>query len=249
MDRKYLAIWICIGALWFWYSPEIRAEDSFSNAQKSEIERLIEEYLIAHPEIILESVQNYREHQESERIEQGAKNLQSRKIELERDPETPVAGNPDGDVTLVEFFDYNCGYCKTVLVTVRQLLSEDPGVRLVLKEFPILSEGSEYAAKAALAARAQGLYFEFHNSLMEIRGQISEKVVMETAVRVGLDVEKLKEDMEDQSIISQLESNRELARLLNINGTPTFVLGDRIIPGAVDGKALRGLIEEIRIKG
>lgn len=249
MDRRHLTIWFCLGVLCLWDPTTVNSEDSFSNSQKSQIERLIEEYLISHPEIILESVQNYRERQETERIERGANNLKARKVDLERDPDTPVAGNPDGDVTLVEFFDYNCGYCKTVLATVRQLLSEDVGVRLVLKEFPILSEGSEYAARAALAARVQGRYFEFHNSLMEIRGQISEKVVWEVAARVGLDIDKLKEDMEAESIISQLESNRELAHSLNINGTPTFIIGDQIIPGAVDGEALRELIKKIRIKG
>jgi protein-disulfide isomerase len=247
--RRQLAIWLCVGGFCLGSPAEVSAEESFSSSQKIEIERLIQEYLISHPEIILESVQNYRERQETERIEQGASNLKARKVDLERDPETPVAGNSDGDVTLVEFFDYNCGYCKTALTTIRQLLAEDLGVRLVLKEFPILSEGSEYAARAALAARVQGRYFEFHNSLMEIRGQISEEVVLEAAVQVGLDVVKLKKDMESESIISQLESNRELARSLNINGTPTFVVGDQIIPGAVDAEALRGLIREIRIKG
>tara|TARA_B100000686_G_C16785900_1_gene975241 strand:- start:1782 stop:2531 length:750 start_codon:yes stop_codon:yes gene_type:complete len=249
VDRRLIAAWLFLGIPWFWNVEKVGAEDSFSSSQTGEIERLIKEYLLSHPEIILESVQNYRERQETERIEQGASNLKARKADLERDPETPVVGNPEGDVTLIEFFDYNCGYCKTALATVRQLLSEDTGVRLVLKEFPILSEGSEYAAKAALAARTQGRYFEFHNRLMEIRGQISEKVVLEAAVQVGLDVEKLKKDMEADRIISQLESNRELARSLNINGTPTFVLGDRIIPGAVDGDSLRELIREIRIKG
>ena len=249
MDRRQLTIWLCVGGFCLGSPGVVSAEESFSSSQKSQIERLIEEYLISHPEVILESVQNYRERQESERIEQGASNLKARKVDLERDPKTPVVGSPDGDITLVEFFDYNCGYCKTVLTTIRQLLAEDLGVRLVLKEFPILSEGSEYAAKAALAARVQGRYFEFHNNLMEIRGQISEKVVLEAAVQVGLDVVKLKKDMESESIISQLESNRELARSLNINGTPTFVVGDQIIPGAVDAEAVRGLIREIRIKG
>ena len=111
MDRRQLTIWLCVGGFCLGSPGVVSAEESFSSSQKSQIERLIEEYLISHPEVILESVQNYRERQESERIEQGASNLKARKVDLERDPETPVVGNPDGDVTLVEFFDYNCGYC------------------------------------------------------------------------------------------------------------------------------------------
>jgi len=247
VDRRQLTMWLCVGVFCFGSAVIASAEESLSSSQRSEIEQLIEEYLISHPEVILESVQNYRERQETERIERGVSELKARMVDLERDPETPVAGNPDGDITLVEFFDYNCGYCKIALTTIRELLEEDPGVRLVLKEFPILSEGSEYAARAALAAGVQGRYFEFHSSLMEIRGQISEQAVLEVAAQVGLDVAKLKKDMEAESIISQLESNRELARSLNINGTPTFVIRDQIIPGAVDAKALRELIREIRI--
>lgn len=249
MKKRCQIISFCIGLILFWSCYGAHGTDNLSDYQKSEIEQLIEEYLMSHPEIILESVQKYRERQEAERKEQGVNALRARRDDIERDPHTPVAGNPAGDVTIVEFFDYNCGYCKSVLATVRQILIEDAGVRLVLKEYPILSEGSEFAARAALAAEQQNRYFEFHNALMEVRGQVSQERVLETALELGLDVAKLTSDMEDEKIDIQIESNRELAQSLNINGTPTFIVGDRIIPGAVDRDTLRELIEKIRANG
>ena len=224
-------------------------EGGLSPHQKGEIQKIIQEYLISHPEIILESVQRYREKQEAERREQGANNLQARRQDLELDPSSPVVGNPNGDVTIVEFFDYNCGYCKLVLVTVQELLSEDRGVRLVLKEYPILSDGSEFAARAALAAREQGRYFDFHNSLMRRSGQINKEEVLEVATQVGLDLNQLQSDLSSSNVTRQIEENRELAQSLNINGTPTFVIGDTILPGAVDGEILRSLIASVRNGG
>ena len=249
MKKRYPIVLLCASFMWVWGSCWAQGDDSLSDYQKSEIEQLIEEYLISNPEIILESVQKYRERQEAEKREEGANALQARREDLERNPYTPVVGNPGGDVTIVEFFDYNCGYCKSVLATVRQILVEDSGVRLVLKEYPILSEDSEFAARAALAAKRQGRYFDFHNALMGVRGQVSKETVLEVASKMGLDVAKLREDMNDKNIDVQIESNRELAQSLNINGTPTFVVGDRIIPGAVDGDTLRELIEKNRING
>ena len=249
MERKYSIIWLCTSLLWVFGGSSVYGEDALSDLQKNAIEQLFEEYLKSHPEIILESVRNFREKQEADRREQGASNLKALRNNLERDPQTPEVGNPQGDVTIVEFFDYNCGYCKSVLATVRQLLSEDSGVRLVLKEYPILSEGSKFAARAALAAGEQGRYFEFHNILMELRGQVTEERVLKAAVGVGLDVPKLERDMEKPEILSQIESNRKLAQSLNINGTPTFVVGDEIIPGAVDRETLRQLVGQVRRDG
>jgi len=249
MERRYSIIWICAGLLLGFGGPGVYGEDALSDPEKTEIKQIIEDYLKSHPEIILESVQKFREKQEADRREQGASNLRALRNDLERDPETPEVGNPNGDVTIVEFFDYNCGYCKSVLDTVQQLLSEDSGVRLVLKEYPILSEDSKFAARAALAAGEQGRYFEFHNTLMKLRGQVTEARVLEAAGGVGLDVAQLQRDMEKPKILFQIESNRELARSLNINGTPTFVVGDQIFPGAVDGETLRKLVGQLRNDG
>jgi protein-disulfide isomerase len=162
------------------------------------------------------------------------------------DPRAPVAGNPAGDVTIVEFFDYHCGYCKTVAGPLDRLLAEDKGLRLVLKEFPILAEDSVVASRAALAASAQGKYWEFHQALMAYRGKFDLPALKSIAVSVGLDAERLEADMAAPDLMQDLRSNHELANALGVGGTPTFVIGDRIIAGALSEDELRELIAQAR---
>jgi protein-disulfide isomerase len=159
---------------------------------------------------------------------------------------SPVGGNPDGDVTLVEFFDYNCGYCKRVMPAVEAVAEADPNLRIVYKEFPILSEGSMIAARAALASRAQDLYEPFHEALMGFEGRIGESEVFAIAEGVGLDVEQLREDMGSDAVTAEIAANMDLARALQINGTPAFVVGDQVIPGAVPQAQLESAIAEAR---
>jgi protein-disulfide isomerase len=157
-----------------------------------------------------------------------------------------VGGNPSGDITLVEFFDYNCPYCRRVAPTVTDLIEDDPNLRLVYKEFPILGPGSQFAARAALASRAQGKYSEFHETLMNAGRQVNEDSVIEIAREVGLDVDRLAQDMEDPAIEAAIARNLALANTLGITGTPSFVIGDEIVPGAVDRATLEGLITQAR---
>ena len=170
----------------------------------------------------------------------------ARRDELLNDPASPVGGNPDGDVTLVEFFDYQCPYCKTIFPSIQALLAEDRNLRYVFKEFPILGRASVFAARAALAARRQGKYLEFHTALMPARGKLTETRVMRLAEKVGLDVDRLRRDMADGTIDDSIRRNRELARALDVNGTPAFVIGDTVVPGAVDIDTLRSLIARER---
>src|SRR5262249_13399287 len=151
--------------------------------------------------------------------------------EVFRDPDSPVGGNPDGNVTLTEFFDYNCPYCRTMAPLMEQAETADPQLRLVYKEFPILGPNSVFAAKAALAPKMQGKYIGFHRALYQLRGPIDESKVIETAMALGLDVERMKADMQDAAIAGSLERNHQLAQSLNITGTPGFVIGDRITTG------------------
>jgi protein-disulfide isomerase len=159
-----------------------------------------------------------------------------------------VAGNPVGDVTLVEFFDYHCAYCKRALNAVTAVLGEDPGLRIVYKEFPILGPDSVLAARAALASRNQdpSKYLEFHVALMSTRGRLTQPRILEIARDAGFDAERLVADMASPEINTAIERNIELARSLEINGTPTFVIGDQLVPGAVDLDTLRRLIAEAR---
>ena len=173
----------------------------------------------------------------------------ARQDELLNDPASPVGGNPDGDVTLVEFFDYQCPYCKTIFPSIQALLAEDRNLRYVFKEFPILGRASVFAARAALAARRQGKYLEFHTALMPARGKLTETRVMRLAEKVGLDVDRLRRDMADGTVDAMIRRNLELADGLGIFSTPVFIIGDTQIPGAVEIDTLKVLIARARQRG
>ena len=173
----------------------------------------------------------------------------ARQDELLNDPASPVGGNPDGDVTLVEFFDYQCPYCKTIFPSIQALLAEDRNLRYVFKEFPILGRASVFAARAALAARRQGKYLEFHTAVMSARGKLTETRVMRLAEKVGLDVDRLRRDMADGTVDAMIRRNLDLADGLGIFSTPVFIVGDTQIPGAVEIDTLKVLIARARKRG
>ena len=206
-------------------------------------------YLLQHPEVIMEAVEIFQQRQQQAAAEVAKGVIASRADEIFRDPMAPVGGNSEGDVTLVEFFDYNCPYCRQVAPTLVELRRADPRLRLVYKEFPILGPGSEAAAKAALAAVRQGKYEALHDTLMQIEGKVAEAAVFQAAMTAGLNVEQLKRDMADPALDEAIARNRALAAELGINGTPGFVIADRVIPGLAEKEALEGLIAEARSKG
>jgi protein-disulfide isomerase len=222
------------------------AEDALTEGQTEQINKLIEQYILDNPEVIVRAVRELRERQEAADREQAQQNLVMLRDQILNDPATPVAGNPDGDVTVVEFFDYRCGYCKSSLSAVRTAIQEDENLRVVFKEFPILSDESVVASRAALAAKYQGRYFEFHNALMSARGSFTDDQIMEIAGEVGLDIDQLKQDMERPEIADAIAANAELARKLDINGTPAFIVGDQLYPGAVDLEGLLDLVARAR---
>jgi protein-disulfide isomerase len=215
-------------------------------AELDPFEQRVREYLLKNPEVIMEALQVLQERQRAAEAETFKRTIAERRDEILNDPAAPVGGNPAGDVTLVEFFDYNCPYCRRVAPTVVELEEADPGLRVVYKEFPILGPGSEFAARAALAARKQGRYVPFHNALMHATAQVTEQTVIEIAREVGLDTERLEQDMRDPAIEEAIARNLQLANVLGITGTPSFVIGDRMVPGAADFKTLQGLIAEVR---
>src|SRR5713226_1083910 len=193
------------------------------DAPKDEFERRVRDYLLDHPDVIMEAVSRFEARQRTEEGSAGQKILKDRAEEIFRDPDSPVVGNPDGDVTLVEFFDYNCPYCRQMAPLMVQAEAADPKLRIVYKEFPILGPNSVFAAKAALAANKQGKYVGFHRALYQVRGQVDEGRVLEAAGTVGLDVGRLKADMQDPAIDGLLERTGTLAQALRITGTPGFV--------------------------
>jgi protein-disulfide isomerase len=174
------------------------------------------------------------------------KALADRKADIYNDPNSPVLGNPQGDVTIVEFFDYRCPYCRSMVDLLFDTLKSDGKVRLVMKELPVLGPESVTAARAAIASRNQNKYEEFHRAMMKLKGPVNEQAVMKTAADVGLNVDKLKKDMEDDSVGAILKSNLDLAHALNVTGTPGFVIGDQLVPGAINQAALKQLIEQAR---
>lgn len=168
------------------------------------------------------------------------------KNEVFNDPEAPVMGNPKGDVTLVEFSDYNCGFCRKAAPGVAALLKSDPGVKLVIHEIPIFGEGSRYAAMAALAAQKQGKYTEFHRAMMAMRGSAEKTSVLRVAREIGLDVPRLERDMTDPAITAQIEQSLLLADQIGLAGTPSFVAGDRAVFGALPSGELAELVSDAR---
>ncbi len=205
-----------------------------------------EEYLLNNPEIIVEAVNRMEAKQKAAQEDEVTALLSARSADIFSNPASPVGGNPDGDVTLVEFFDYNCPYCRQAQPLLQQLLQADPGVKLVLKEFPILGPGSTFAARAALASQKQGKYAAFHEAMMTHKGSISEGSTLEIAAKVGLDVDQLKTDMADPAIEAEIRSNFELADALRISGTPSFITAKQITRGLVELEAMTQLIAAAR---
>ena len=198
------------------------------------------------PQIVMEAVAILEAQEDARKADQSVALLSSRRDVLERDPNAPVLGNVDGDVTIVEFFDYNCPYCKRVKPEIQALMAADPDIRLVYREWPILGEGSVFAARAALAARNQGKYEEFHWAMMGLQGRAEEASILNAAVEIGLDVDKLRADMDAPEINEHIQTSMELAAALGFNGTPSFVIGEALVPGFIKTAQFEGYVAAAR---
>jgi protein-disulfide isomerase len=210
---------------------------------KVDVEKIVHDYIISHPMDILTAVQNYQE--------TTARNHQMQTVKTNResiynDVMTPTAGNEDGDVTIVEFFDYNCGYCKKVAPLVIQLIQEDKNVRVLFKDFPILGPSSETASQWALAAYKQKKYFEFFKAMMNNHSPINDTMLEQIAKDIGMDVAKGKSDAKSTDVMMQIERNRSLAANMEIHGTPAFIIGDDLAPGAVGLEEMKSMVAKAR---
>jgi protein-disulfide isomerase len=228
-------------------SPAATANDTEQPA-RAVIEKIVREYILQHPEVLLESVQQYQERLRTAQKERTKEALNAKLTDLQQDPSSPVAGAPGG-ATVVEFFDYRCGFCKKAESTMAKLIVDHPDVLFVFKEFPILGPDSLVAAKAALAAHKQGAYVKFHQALMTLPGPITMETIEQLAAKQGLDIVKLKKDMESPAVGATLERNRQLAQQVGVTATPTFVVNSELIPGAVDTPALEKLIAQAKLHG
>ncbi len=213
--------------------------------QRRAIEAVIEDYLVRNPEVVERALTALEARREAEERRAVQAEIRRNRRELFDSRDIPVGGNPKGDVTVVEFFDYRCGVCRRVHPIVTRLLEDDRGVRFVYKEWPILGPESVYAARAALAARAQGKYAAFHDALMG-GGRLSEAVVLQKAARIGLDVERLRRDMEAPEISRVIARTAEIAKALRLDGTPSFLVGDRLLRGGRDLETMKRLVAEAR---
>jgi protein-disulfide isomerase len=227
-------------------SAPASAEEPMTPAEVEAIEQVVHDYLLKHPEVILEAIDALKARSAQQAADTQRRAVAERRDELLRDAAAPVGGNPDGAVTVVEFFDYQCPYCKAVAASLIKTVEAQDDVRIVFKEFPILGPASEFAAKAALAANRQDKYLDFHLGLMAARGQLTEAMVLGIAERSGLDMDRLRKDMEAPEIAETIARNQALADALQIRGTPAFVIGDQVVPGAISMEDLRKLIDAER---
>jgi len=234
-----LSLPFAIGAI---TAPRVHAEtvaptaggSTFTDDQKKAIGEIIKDFLVKNPEIMLEVQTALDEKMQKDQDAKLKSFMADNAKTIFRSPGSSVAGDPDGDITVVEFFDYNCGYCKRGLPEVQKLLQDDKKVRFVFKELPILSKGSEEAARIALAVKRQGKYWEFHQAMLGSKGRADEASALKIAESLGVDMNKLKADMASDDVKNELHEDVLLAKKMGINGTPHFLVGDKSIPGAPD---------------
>ncbi|KAB1073743.1 DsbA family protein [Methylobacterium planeticum] len=221
----------------------------FTEAQRHAIEAIIKDYLVKNPDVLQEAIAEGEKRQlETQRLAQAAA-LKESQAALLSSPHDVIAGNPAGDVTMVEFFDYNCGYCRKALADVQALIKSDPKLRVVIKDFPVLGPESLEASQIALAAKQQlkgDKLFEFHQKLLESKGRVNAAKALQVAKEMGLDTAKLQKDAQGPEVKAALTENRGLGDKLGLSGTPAFIIGDEIIPGAVGVEPIRKTISDVR---
>ena len=236
MIRHFARLAACLAtALCVTIGITLPAAADINDADRATVEKMIGEYIRANPEVLRDALISLAEREAAERREQAM-------FILESDDGDPFLGNPDASFVIYEFSDYNCGYCKRVFQTLQQLITEDDDIKLVIKEFPILSESSVLAAQAGIAAQAQGVFPDFHIAMMTARGAISMNSIMAAATSAGADLDRLQADMNSPAVEAIIARTRAAAQQLEISGTPGLVIGRQIIPGAIDLDQMRDII-------
>lgn len=224
---------------------------ALDETQRKEFEQVIRDYLLKNPEVIQEAIGELQKRQMAAEAAQRQQAVTKLKPQIFDSPRGVVVGNPKGDVTLVEFFDYNCGYCKRALADMTELMQSDPKLKVVLKEFPVLGPGSVEAAQVAVAVRlvAPDKYYDFHKTLLSERGQANKSKALAAAEEVGIDKAALEKALADPEINATLQENLQLADALGIDGTPSYVAGESVIVGAVGHDQLKSAISSVRSCG
>lgn len=220
----------------------------FNKAQTGAIQKIVHDYLVQHPEVLEEAIQALQQRQQAAEAAQHKEAVKANAKQLFSAPDHVVLGNPNGNVTFVEFFDYNCGYCKHAMGDMLTLLKSDPNLKILLKEYPVLGKGSVEAAKVAVAVRMQApkKYLEFHTKLLGGRGRADEARALAVAKAMGLDMPRLRKDMNSDAVKNMLNTDFALGQKLGLNGTPSYVIGDNVVVGAVGLDALKRKIANAR---
>jgi len=222
------------------------AQENFDATERAEIEKIIHDYLVENPEVLVKAFDTLERRQQAAEIAKTGAAIEKRHDAIYANPHDFVAGNPEGDVTIVEFFDYQCGYCKRSFQPLMDFVQKDGNVKLILKEFPILGPASLVATKAAMAAKKQDGYMAMHRALYEHKGELDEQAVMEIAEEAGLGTGKLAKDMNDPAIADMVSQQYDLAEALGIDGTPAFIVGGTLYPGAADEERLQHMVDTAR---
>lgn len=254
--KKYalLSVFFMLAAGLLYYSNIAIAQDKAAAETKpltkAEVEAIVKQYIIDNPGLIIASVENYQKKKMAEDAEKASKNVIALEGDLQNDSFSPSIGNPKGDVTIVEFFDYHCGYCKQFLPTITNEITKDPELKVVFKEFPILSEDSVLASRASLAVNSidKTKYLPFHMALMKMSKAFTEENLTEKAKEVGISAAALKKAMENPEIDKELAKNADLAHALSVHGTPALVVGTEVVPGVIPADALEAKIAAARSK-
>lgn len=230
------------------YAQEGEPTDAATTLNEEEIEAIVRAYLMEHPEIVVEALQAFEAKRAAEEDQRTAEVIGTLIDQLNENELSPVGGNPDGDVTIVEFYDYNCPYCKREAAEITKLLAEDGNIRFVYKEWPILSPDSEIAARAALAAwhQDEGAYFRLHDAMMAHKGKLDKPTIMAYAEAEGLDMAQLQQDMASAPVEAEIQHVRQLAEQIGLTGTPAYIVDGKLVPGAVGIDQLRDLVAAAR---
>jgi protein-disulfide isomerase len=222
----------------------------FTGAQKSEIEKIVRDYLIANPDVLQEAIAALEKKQAAEEAAKHQAAVKDNAEAIFNSPRQVTVGNPQGDVTFVEFFDYNCGYCKRAMIDMFELMKQDPKLRVVLKEFPVLGQASVEVARVGVAVRMQDKtgkkYLEFHQKLLSGRGQVDKARAIAVAKEVGLDAARIERDLNSEEVRLTLEESLKLAEKLGLNGTPSYVIGPHVVVGAVGVEQLKEKVNSAR---
>ncbi len=230
--------------------PIIATAQPFSPDQRRDVEMIVKEYLLAHPEVLQEAMAALEKRQQEADAVKARTSITQNKATLFNSDHQVVLGNPQGSVVMVEFFDYNCGYCKHALPDMLSLIKANPDLKFVLKEFPVLGEGSVQAAHVAVAARMQDpsgkKYLEFHQKLLGGRAPADKARALAVAKEVGFDMARIEKDIGSEEVKTTIAEDLKLADALGVNGTPSYVVGDELVVGAVGFDQLKEKLSALR---